>query len=211
MAATIRDLGPIDPTMLPAFGSGAASSGGSKMGFDPVSLALGGIGGLFNFFSVKNQIKAQKEQQERQIAADAARQNQQIGYGESQLDPFRQLMAQGRDLSQLDMRQNTTPPPMYSPLQAGQTQRETPIQTSRYTPSPELLDWLSMIKQNIAGGQNQAPTMTNPANYGKTSALDLLALSKNPSAAGYARGASFAPSTPTMRMVSPGRRRDEMV
>jgi hypothetical protein len=177
---------------------------------NPVSTVLGGIGGLFNFFSAMKQIKAQKEMQDKQIAANAALQNQDIASKESQLDPFRQLMSQGRDLSMLDMRQNYTPTQSYAPLQAGQTTR-TDVRTPNYTPSPDLLNWISMIKQNIAGGQNQAPTMTNPANYGKSSALDLLSLAQNPGAAGYARGASFAPSTPSMMMLPPGRRREEMV
>ena len=168
------------------------------------SLLLGGLGGIGNFFAAKAQANAQKQMQQQQIAADAARQNQQIAYGESQLDPFRQQMAQAKNLSMLDMRQGTRPTQFYAPLQPGET-RQAPGPS--YTPSADLLNWISMIKQNIAGGQNQAPTMTNPANYGKTSALDLLALSSNPASAAYARGANNPP--PPVTMLPPGRRRDD--
>jgi hypothetical protein len=155
------DVGPMNPS--------SGGGGGNMLG----SLLLGGLGGLGNFFAAQAQAKAQKEAQQRQIAADAARQNQQIAYGESQLDPFRQQMMQGRNLSMLDMKQNYQPTQQWSPLQPGQTRE---ARGPSYAPSPELLSWLSALKTNVAGGQNQAPTMTNPANYGQTSALDLVSL-----------------------------------
>jgi len=167
---------------------------------------LGGLTGLSNFFAAKQQAKAQKDIEQMRIAEAQRSQNQDVALKESALDPFRQQMAQARNLSMLDMRGATQPTQFYNPIQPGQT-RQAPAPS--YTPSPELLNWLTMLKQNVAGGQNQAPTMTNPANYGKTSALDLLALAQDPSQAGYARGANFAPPPTTTRL--PSRRRDEMV
>lgn len=181
------------------------------------SLLMGGLGGIGNFFAARAQANAQKEMQAKQIAANAALQNQDIASKESQLDPFRQQMAQARNLGILDMRQNYQPAQPYgmaaqyqqilNPNQTPTTYASAADRKPLYTPSPDLLNWLSMIKQNIAGGQNQAPTMTNPANYGKTSALDLLALSSNPASAAYARGANNPP--PPVTMLPPGRRRDD--
>ena len=165
------------PQGLPSFASaggnpfsGSSGGGGGNM---LGSLLLGGLGGLGQFFAAQQQAKAQKQMQEAQIAENQRSQNQDIAFKESQLDPFRQQMMQGRNVSMLDMKQNYQPTQQWAPLQPGQTRE---ARGPNYTASPELLSWLAALKTNIAGGQNQAPTMTNPANYGQTSALDLVSL-----------------------------------
>jgi hypothetical protein len=196
------DVGPVNP-------SGGGGGGSSML----AGLVLGGLGGLGNFFGQQAQAKAQKEMEKMRIAEAQRAQNQDVGLKESTLDPFRQQMQQARNLSMLDMRERTQPTSPYglseryaNLVQAPVIDRTQP-RTPSYTPSPDLLNWLSMIKQNVAGGQNQAPTMTNPGNYGKTSALDLLALQRDPTQAGYARGALFGPR-PMMPALPAARARE---
>lgn len=175
-------------------------------------LVLGGLGGLGSFFGAQSQAKAQKEVERMRIAEAQRAQNQDVALKESTLDPFRQQMQQARNLSMLDMKERYQPSQPYGLskqyadlVQAPVIDRMQPRAPS-YAPSPEMLNWLALIKQNVAGGQNQAPSMTSPANYGKTSALDLLALSQNPELAGTARGASFAPR---MMPLPTARRQEE--
>jgi len=201
--------------MVTSGNTGTLSDGpqGGGGGFPLGSWLLGGFKGIGNFFTGRENNKTQKEIAQMQI--DAARQRQQadIAAKESELDPFRQLMSQGHDLSRLDMMQNTKPTqaygisnPQFSSLAGNATpyDRSQPRQPT-YAPSPDLLNWLAMIKQNVAGGQNQAPTMTDPRNYGKTSALDLLSLqSGGPQAAAYARGANQSPLPTAPTAPRPG-------
>lgn len=180
---------------------GSSSSGGMGGGMWP-SLILGGLSGLGSLFGANSQAKKQKEIEQMRIAEQQRSQNQDVALKESTLDPFRQQMLQARDLSYLDQQQNlkSTSPygisnAKYAALVGGGQQpmdRSQPRQPS-YTPSPELLNWLGSLKTNVAGGQNQAPTMTSPANYGKTSALDLLSLMNGDGDPATARGASFQP------------------
>lgn len=181
------------------------------------SLVLGGLGGLGSFFGQNQQAKAQKQIEQMRIAEAQRAQNQDVALKESTLDPFRQQMLQARDLQRLDQQQNLRAPTQYgmsnprlTALVGGGLQpmdRSQPRQPS-YTPSPELLNWLGSLKTNIAGGQNQAPTMTNPANYGHTSALDLLALQNGEGDAATAMGASRRPRS--MMTAMPSARAREM-
>lgn len=94
--------------------------------------------------------------------------------GESVQDPFRQQMNQAGDLSKLNlMMREPTRAANLNPIARYQTPGRPLQQQAAPVLSPELIDWLSKIQKNIAGGQNQAPTMTNPANYGRSSAMNL--------------------------------------
>jgi len=167
------------------------------------SLLLGGASGLGSLFGAKSQANAQKQMTQMQIDANKAAQQADIASKESTLDPFRQAMMQARDLSWLDQQQNLKPTQPYG-LTGDYAKFNSAPREPAYTPSSELLNWLAMLKQNVAGGGNQAPTMTSPGNYGKTSALDLLALASGQGNAGSARGVNMAPPAP---MYSTGRMR----
>src|SRR5262245_58104941 len=135
---------------------------------------LGGLSGLGSFFSGMSQAKAQKEIEKMRIAEQQRQQQQDVALKESTLDPFRQQMQQARNLSMLDMRGNYQPTASYSlgPWATDIYRQQAPgtakaaleanppgPRQPNYTPSADLLNWLSMIKQNVAGGQNQAPSM----------------------------------------------------
>jgi hypothetical protein len=178
--------------------SGDPQGGGG--GFPWAKYLLGGFSGLGNFFGARNNAKTAKEIEAMRIAEQQRAQNQTTAFQESQLDPYRQLMMQGRDLSRLDMQQFTKPTQAYgiSDPKTAAIVGATPYDRSQprtpsYAPSADLLNWLGSIKTNVASGQNQAPTMTNPANYGKSSVLDLLALQAGNGDPATARGRNQTP------------------
>jgi hypothetical protein len=94
----------------------------------------------------------------------------QTALQESLADPFRHQQNQSRALTSLDMLQHLgkgrtiTPPANVAPY-AGNVQRS-------YAPSQTLRDHAALLYNNVAGG-NTAPTMTDPANYGRTAAVNL--------------------------------------
>jgi len=214
---TIAGSVPSGAVAAGAGGAGVAGGTGSLLG----QYALGGAKGIGDYFGARTNAAAQERINAANIEAARQRQQADIAARESELDPFRQQMMQGRDLSRLDMMQNTKPTQAYGisdPKTAAvvgatpydRSQPRTPV----YAPSADVLNWLAMIKQNVAGGQNQAPTMTNPSNYGKTSALDLLSLaSGNPQDAAYARGVNQSPPTGagSMRPLPTSRRNRELL
>lgn len=97
----------------------------------------------------------------------------QTALAESLADPFRHQVDQTRALTSLDMLQ-----------QFGQGGRHItpPANVARfsgnvrpgYTPSQTMRDHAAALYSNVAGG-NTAPTMTDPANYGRTGAVNLTA------------------------------------
>lgn len=93
-------------------------------------------------------------------------QQQDTALDESKLDPWRGTMSQVGDASKLDRLANST----YSPVQVSRGQRGN-IQTSggaTYNKSPELIAAARAAAAMILSGGGQAPSMTNPANYGRT-------------------------------------------
>lgn len=102
----------------------------------------------------------------------------QTKLAESMADPFRQQMFQGKNLSRLGMMQHSGSPTQVGPGVA--------YQRKPYQASPELLGWLSSLQQNIAGGQNTAPSVTGQGGGGG-SVINLLdpATAANP---GQVRG-----------------------
>ena len=148
---------------------------------DYLTLAMIGSGALSGYLGQKS---SNKDRQ--QAAALAAQQmanqkdiaTQNTAADEAALDPFRQQMAQAGDLSKLDQLERAS----YSPVTmdfsgAGKYAKYVPQMSGgfSYTKSPELIDSAAALKRNVMGG-NAAPTMTNPANYGRTSALNLLGI-----------------------------------
>jgi hypothetical protein len=137
----------------------------------------------------------------------------QTALDESKLDPYRGQMAQIRNLFALDMagskRTPIRPPSNVAPYAASGG--------GSYGPSGDLLSYLDSAKRSIASGRG-VPTMTDPANYGQTGALDLLGIMgggvdpSSPQAFAQQRrpGASASPAatelpwwpTPTSRATS---------
>jgi hypothetical protein len=164
---------------------------GGMTGAQWAQLAAGiGAAGVGAYVSNRNSRRQQEgEDEDREMTEE--QHLRQTALAESGMDPFRHQMFQGRNLTSLDMLQNMgrggrsiTPPANVAPY-AGNVRRG-------YEPSQTLRDHASQLYNSVASG-NTAPTMTDPANYGKTSALNLNAGQP---------GGSSAPA-PAAEMVDP--------
>jgi hypothetical protein len=207
---------------------GGGNSGGSSyltgMGLDSVGGIAGNIAGfgvpaaagaIATYFS--NKSKNKQAALDRQAAVNAQQSAQEMSAGtnaqsiaqrESELDPFRQQMAQGADVSKLDRLERASFTPARIDIGAA-----GPVASGgySYSKSPELVKSAAALKSSIMSGQG-APSMTNVANYGKTSALDLngvLAGKLDPTqTSSFATGAPAAASSlgaePTANLVRQG-------
>jgi hypothetical protein len=161
-------------------GAGAAGAGGG-MG---ATAALGkyGIPAVGDFLtsafsSSKNSAEAQKQRDflAAQAALDrqqkAALQNQQTALQESTLDPWRGTMSQVGDASRLDRLANAN----YTPVSVsrGPGGRVNMAGGTTYNKSPELIAAAKAAAALVLSGGGRVPTMTDPANYGKTGTVDL--------------------------------------
>lgn len=201
--------GPGGTSFMPSDSSGmgmdAGGDGGGGGGFDPLSLVPGAGSFLSSMFSsimakkrLEMQLQAEKEMQQNSIQAQEGANTQSLAFNESQLDPFRQQMAQGNDVASLDKLERASYTPVKVSTAGGPGAPFTRTGGYSYTKSPELVQAAGDLKKSILAG-NGAPTMTNPANYGKTSALDLLSTAagtKDPTkTSAFASGAPAAAST----------------
>jgi hypothetical protein len=160
----------------------------------PYGALIGAGGAALNAY-----LQQQEAERQRQAQANATATGQLFTEGqdirhtalaESQLDPFRQQMAQGHDLTALDViaRARNTPVQIQAPGKYAQYVPQISGGFS-YDMSPQNRADALALQASIRSGQT-APTMTDKANYGKTSVLNLA----NPGGpTGYA-GAT-APST----------------
>jgi hypothetical protein len=158
-------------------------------GFDVLALAVlvvgivwgpiiaAAVGGGLNAFGGNQQAKTSKEiakmtdKRERELArADMAAR-------EAQLNPFRNTNAQLGSAVALDRvaRGSYTQPKVTIP---GLRPEFMPQWSGGYSyeKSDELKGAATAARDAVLGGQGQAPTMTNPANYGQTGVMDLLAM-----------------------------------
>lgn len=109
--------------------------------------------------------------------ADLAARTQTTAANESLADPFRHQADQINAIKSLDRTQFGT----YNPVQPGgfSLMGKYPVPTYQggysYQPSQDVRDAAGALKTSVMAGQG-APTMTTPANYGKTGALDLISL-----------------------------------
>lgn len=156
-----------------------------------IPLITSGLSFLGNALASRGQRKAQEAELAAQLEADKRRDARErdlaaaddarardlntagLAADESMADPFRQQLAQAGAIGRLDLMErmggtNTfTPPPemaSYVPQLVG---------GFSYTPSLDARGSAAALKRNIMAG-NTAPTMTDPANYGRTAALNLL-------------------------------------
>jgi hypothetical protein len=118
--------------------------------YEPISLGtmllLAAIGG--GGTAAANSIAASKMSKSQQQMT-----REQLALEESQLNPFRHANAQARSLTGLDRMIHTTPrsiaptgPRGYSGLQGG-----------TYTMSPEMVQWLTELRNMVASGMAQNP------------------------------------------------------
>jgi hypothetical protein len=165
-------------------GGGALSSG---MGLADMVLPGVGAAGSFltSLFAMRNANKQAELNRQQQtnlqtnsINANAAQDTQALASKESTLDPFRSRMAQIGDVAKLDRVANATTAPRRLNI-GGPFARFVPQSTGGYSyqESPELTGAARAAQTSVLSGQAD-PSMTNPANYGKTGALDLLSIAQ---------------------------------
>jgi hypothetical protein len=152
-------------------------SGTSGGGIDTTSLLIAGgtgvAGALASYLSKKGDRKAEAAALQKTLEAKAASDRQSTALDESKLDPFRQQMFQANDLSSLDRLERATYSPVHLSAAPGYGASVPHLfGGASYEKSPELVSAAGALKRNIIGG-NVAPSMTDPANYGKTAALNL--------------------------------------
>ena len=113
-----------------------------------------------------------------ELAARKAAGDQDVALKESMLDPFRQQLSQAGAIGTLDRMERATYTPSKMTNLPSRYAKYVPQMTGGYSyqKSPELISSAASLKRNVMGG-NVAPTMTNPANFGKTATLDLLRMS----------------------------------
>lgn len=166
-------------------------------------LAMAGGGAALDALGRSSQSKAQKQMTREQLQAEAA----QIAFKESLADPFRGQMMQMGDLSKLDMLRMAPQSQRGVVAPAGRTLPQG-YAPGRYVPTEDLMNWASLMQQNVASGRNIQPSVTaGPGAYGTTSALDLndiLTNTRDPRAAMGAR----PPAPPNTAIRRPGGRRE---
>lgn len=196
------------PNVSPSMGSGGSGMGGDGFSYsDMIMPGLGAVGsGLASLFGMANQNKQnqlnrqnQLNMQGNQINAQQGANTQQLASTESRLDPFRSRMSQMGDVAKLDRVANATTSPVRLNL-SGPFAGFKPNVTGgySYTKSPALVQAAKDAQSSIMSGQAD-PSMTNPANYGKTGALNLNATGSGQvsptSSAAFASGPAAPAST----------------
>lgn len=140
-------------------------------------LALLALSGLMEGIEASRQKNKDREAataaQNKDIAARAALQNQDVASAESMANPFRQQASQAATIGALDRQERGT----YTPAKLASSNKYAgyvPQMSGGYSyeKSPELRASAGALKTDVMAGHT-APTMTNPANYGKTAALSL--------------------------------------
>lgn len=175
-----------------------------------IPLIVGSAGaGVSAYASSKAADKQRKAQQAENAADRGLTEEQDIrrtALAESQLDPFRQQMAQQKNLAALDFlqgynRRSITPPSNVAPYAGG-------VGGGFAGPSDRMRSYAGLAFDDIAAGHT-APTMTKPANYGKTSALDLISLAAGKPQAQRGAGVAEAPLGPITDYFAGYQRRNE--
>jgi hypothetical protein len=149
-------------------------------GIDPMSLLLaagsGVAGSVAGTISDIANRKRQQQAQREALQASRDANTLDVAQAESGLDPFRHQMSQASALSSLDRLERGSYKPVSLSAAPGY-EKYVPhlFGGASYEKSPELIADARALKQNVRGG-NVAPTMTDPTNYGKSSALDLVSI-----------------------------------
>lgn len=160
---------------------------------DWIALASGIGGGALGAWSASRNRTQDRELREEQNELTEEQDIRRTALQESLADPFRHQRAQAGALTSLDMIQNFSNGRRIAPPAniAAYSGRPT---GNRYQPSATMRDHAGSLFGNVAAG-NTAPTMTDPANYGRTGAVNLTAPTAAPGAGG-ATGVGDEPIDP---------------
>lgn len=176
-----------------------------------IGAAASGVGAYASSKANSKKQKADEQLARDQMAATKALGDQRVAADESSLDPFRQQMSQATDISKLDRLERGTYKPVSLTAAPGYD-KYVPTMTGgfSYEKSPDLISSAAALKHNVMGG-NVAPTMTNPANYGKTATLNLVKMAADgvdPATvnAGASAMPTAAPAAPTDYLAGAERR-----
>lgn len=171
-----------------AAGAGGAAGGAGAFGLSTgtyVSAAQGAIGGVL----AARQREQDRELQEQESERDTA-------LAESALNPFRHQLNQAETIGRLDMLEHAS----YAPVSITPPERyanRMPTITggpSYAGPSDSTRQAAGALRRNVTAGQT-APSMTDPANFGRTATVDLSGLTGQPD---KGLGApSYAPGVPS--------------
>lgn len=144
--------------------------------------------------SAKEALAAQQEENAAGRLLSEEQMRQRTALDESLADPFRHAMQQQNALGRLDMISRFNPTPIQVP---DSLRGYAPTMAPSYSASPDMRSWATAAQREIAAGRGTAPTMTDPTNYGRTGALDLMSLAAGkPSTVGAA-------STPNTELNDP--------
>lgn len=139
-----------------------------------IGAAAGGTSAIAGGIAAKNKNKTDAQLAADQLAATKAIANQRVAADESMADPFRQQLAQGADISKLDQLERAKFSPVHLGADPNYASHELPRAGGfSYEKSPELISSAAALKQNVMAG-HAAPTMTDPNNFGRTAALNLV-------------------------------------
>lgn len=174
--------GALNPALIGAVGKAISMSNPVSAALSFAPSVLKGIGSMFSSGSKnKNQQKLLEmelanrlklgEMEDRR-ARDLADQN--TASEESMANPFRHQVSQGRSALSLDAmeRANFSPAQVTGGSSRYAGNKPTISGGFNYEISPELRAAAASLKASVLRGET-APTMTNPANYGRTAALQL--------------------------------------
>lgn len=161
---------------MPWSGIGS-STGGSTGGTGGIPLwawlAMGGGQAVLGQLDANANRNQQTQLTDKEIAAQVAARQQATAVAEEGMNPFRQQAQQVGTAAGLDQlaRGKYTPVQMSVP---GKMAKYVPQFSGGYSydKSPALINAANAAETDVLAGHT-APTMTNPANYGKTAALTL--------------------------------------
>lgn len=162
---------------------------GGMSGADWASL-IAGLGGA----TVTAIVNSRNNRRNAEVAEDELDQRENsdvrdVALKESLADPFRHQRSQYQNLAALDMlKQFGSGGPRITP--PANVARFTGTSNGGYRPSANMLGAIDALEQDIRGGHT-APTMTDPANFGRTSAININAA--NGQGSGAPAGSTVAP------------------
>jgi len=166
---------------------------------DPVTAAaligagsklLGSIGGGMSA-RAKAQADAKEREKDRQFTRERDRQG--LAADESMADPFRHTLAQMNAAQAFDQMANTRQKTVHIP---GLNPKFAPKLGGGYQASDEMRGAANTARSAVLGGQGQAPTMTDPSNYGQTGVMNLLAMLQKAGLIPPGAGMNMAPTKP---------------
>jgi hypothetical protein len=136
---------------------------------DLLGIATGGLGGFLAS-------RAQRKQREADEKLSRENTGANIASEESMANPYRHQLEQAGALGRLDAMGHAS----YAPVTVAPPARYTasaPTITGGYSwqPSAQMQGDARALQTSVRAGRT-APTMANPANYGRTGALDLLSV-----------------------------------